>query len=326
MKSFPRFIICTVFCTIACLTAFSHAEAQRPERLQYTTYQFVERDSFLCLDVYKPAQPRADKASVIMAFGGGFFSGERDNYIMKDWARTLTERGFTVISIDYRLGFKDSAMVASHSKLLKLPDLFKYCIDIAVEDCASAVAWVHSNAGMLDIDPSRIILTGSSAGAITVLQLDYCRANSLPESSALPPGWKPAAVIPYSGGVMCKDRKLKYDTDPAPTMLMHGKKDKIVTYKSIGLPFAEKMHGGKKMDKAMNRQDIPHWFIRFEDIGHEVANWLPGSIDLFCTFVDLTLAGRITTLDATMTDSNLKPAAWAQMSMLQLYAGKGRRK
>ena len=121
---------------------------------------------------------------------------------------------------------------------------------------------------------------------------------------------------------MCRDSKLKYATDPAPTMLMHGNKDRIVTYKSIGLPFGEKMHGGKKMDKALNRQDIPHWFIRFDGIGHEVANWLPGSIDLFCTFVDLTLAGRITTLDATMTDSELKPAAWAQLNMLQLYGGK----
>lgn len=310
---------------MACLMAVLKSNAQRPQRLQYNIYQFVERDTFLCLDVYKPSTPRADKAAVLMAFGGGFFSGERDNIHMKNWARALTERGFTVISIDYRLGFKDSALVASHSKLLKLPDLFKCCIDIAVEDCAAAIAWVNSNAGMLDINPSKLILTGSSAGAITVLQLDYYRANSQPQASALPTGWKPAAVIPYSGGVMCRDSKLKYATDPAPTMLMHGKKDKIVTYKSVGLPFDEKMHGGKKMDKAMNRQDIPHWFIRFEDIGHEVANWLPGSIDLFCTFVDLTLAGRITTLDATMTDSDLKPAAWAQMSMLQLYAGKGKK-
>ena len=326
MKNLQDYFIRTVTLTLLFLTAMSGANAQRPGILKSDTYRFVERDTFLCLDVYKPAQPRADKAAVLMAFGGGFLSGERDNIHMKNWARALYERGFTVISIDYRLGFKDSAVVASHSRLLKLPDLFKYCIDIAVEDCAAAVAWVHSYAGMLDIDPSRLVLTGSSAGAITVLQLDYCRANSLPQASALPPGWKPAAVIPYSGGVMCRDSKLKYATDPAPTMLMHGKKDRIVTYKSIGLPFGEKMHGGKKMDKAMKRQDIPHWFIRFEDIGHEVANWLPGSIDLFCTFVDLTLAGRITTLDATMTDSGLEPAAWAQMNMLQLYAGKGRRR
>ena len=321
MKSFPCFILCALIGTFVCLTA----TASHPDRLDCATYKYVERDSFLCLDVYKPETPRADKAAVMMAFGGGFFSGERNNYIMKDWARALTEHGFTVISIDYRLGFKDSAAVESHRRLLQLPDLFKYCIDIAVQDCAAAVAWVHSNAGMLGIDPSKLILTGSSAGAITVLQLDYCRANSLPQASALPAGWKPAAVIPYSGGVMCRDSKLKYATDPAPTMLLHGKKDRIVTYKSIGLPFGEKMHGGKKMDKALNRQDIPHWFIRFDDIGHEVANWLPGSIDLFCTFVDLTLAGRTPTLDATMTDSELKPAAWAQMNMLHLYGGKHKR-
>ena len=321
MKSYLRHILYVIIGTFICLTA----AAQSPVSLKCDTYRFVERDSFLCLDVYKPEVPRADNASVLMAFGGGFFSGERNNNQMKEWAQALVEHGFTVISIDYRLGFKDSAAVASHRRLLQLPDLFKYCIDIAVQDCAAAVAWVHSNAGMLGIDPSKLILTGSSAGAITVLQLDYCRANSLPQASALPAGWKPAAVIPYSGGVMCRDSKLKYATDPAPTMLLHGKKDRIVTYKSIGLPFGEKMHGGKKMDKALNRQDIPHWFIRFDDIGHEVANWLPGSIDLFCTFVDLTLAGRTTTLDATMTDSELKPAAWAQINMLQLYEGKHKR-
>lgn len=326
MKNLQDYFIRTVTLTLLFLTAMSGANAQRPGILKSDTYRFVERDTFLCLDVYKPAQPRADKAAVLMVFGGGFFSGERNNDQMKRWAGSLLEHGFTVISIDYRLGFKDSAMVASHSKLLKLPDLFMYCIDIAVQDCADAVSWVCSNAAMLDIDPSKLILTGSSAGAITILQMDYYRANSMSGASALPVGWKPAAVIPYSGGVMCRDSKLRYATDPAPTMLMHGTKDRIVTYKSLGLPLGKKMHGGKKMDKALNRQDIPHWFIRFEGIGHEVADWLPGSIDLFCTFVDLTLAGRITTLDATMTDSGLEPAAWAQMNMLQLYTGKGRRR
>lgn len=326
MINIQRHIIRLTVCLLTCIAIGSGLYAQRPQKLPCDTYRFVERDSFLCLDVYKPEAPRADKAAVIMLFGGGFFSGERNNIHMQRWARSLMERGFTVISIDYRLGFNNKEMVAANSKLFKLTGLFKYCIDIAVEDCAAAVSWVCSNASMLDIDPSRIILTGSSAGAITVLQLDYYRANSLDGASALPDGWKPAAVIPYSGGIMCHDSKLKYSTDPAPTMLMHGKNDKIVTYKSFGLPFSDKMHGGKKVDKAMNRQDIPHWFIRFDDIGHEVANWLPGSIDLFCTFVDLTLAGRITTLDATMTDSDLKPESWAQMSMLQLYGGRRHRK
>lgn len=311
-----------ILTTILLLLLPGAMQAQSNSLPKCETYTFVERDSALRLDVYRPEQPREDKAVVMTVFGGGFFSGARDNREMKEWADALLDRGFTVISIDYRLGFKDSAMVASHSKLLQLTDLFRFCIDIATEDCAAAVAWVCSNAQMLDIDPSKLILTGSSAGAITVLQLDYSRANSLEQASALPAGWKPAAVIPYSGGIMCHKRELKWADDPAPTMLMHGKKDKIVTYKSFGLPFSLKMFGGKKVDKAMNRQEIPHWFISFDDIGHEVAIWLPGSIDMFCTFVNLTLEGRITTLDADMTDSNLKPTRWAQMSMLQLYGGK----
>lgn len=291
----------------------------RPE-----TYVYVERDSALRLDVYHPEKTRDDKAAVMILFGGGFFSGERNNSYMKQTAHALLDRGFTVISIDYRLGFKDKEMVESHSKLLKLTGLFQFCIDIATQDCAAAVAWVCSNAKMLNIDPDKLILSGSSAGAITVLQLDYCRANSLSQASELPSGWKPAAVIPYSGGIMCHRSDLKWDDAPAPTMLMHGKKDKIVTYRSFGLPFSSRMFGAKKVDKAMKRRNIPHWFISFDDIGHEVAAWQPGSIDLFCTFVDLTLSGHVTTLEADMTDSELKPASWAQMNMLQLYTGRDR--
>jgi poly(3-hydroxybutyrate) depolymerase len=321
MKRTFRLFITILFLFSLALPA--KAQFQLPE---CKTYEFAKRDSALYLDVYKPVNPREDKAAVISLFGGGFFSGARNNREMKQVAQALLERGFTVISIDYRLGFQDKEMVASHSKLFKLTELFQYCIDIATEDCAAAVAWTCANAGMLDIDPSRIILTGSSAGAVSVLQMDYCRANSLEQASVLPEGWKPAAVIPYSGGIMCHKRELKYKTDPAPTMLMHGKKDKIVNYKSFGLPLSSKLFGSKKVNKAMNRQDIPHWFISFEDVGHEVAIWLPGSTDLFCSFVDMALAGRTTTLEADITDSDLKPAKWAQMGILQLYGGGGPRK
>ena len=106
-------------------------QAQSSRLPKCETYTFVELDSALKQDVYRPEQPREDKAAVMTVFGGGFFSGARDNREMKQWAVALLERGFTVISIDYRLGFKDSAMVVSHSKLLQLINLFKFCIDIA---------------------------------------------------------------------------------------------------------------------------------------------------------------------------------------------------
>ncbi len=283
------------------------------------TYAFVERDSTLYLDVHRPAVARADKAAVLSVFGGGFVVGKRDDKYQSRLADSLTQRGFTVINIDYRLGLKDSVMVAKYSRLMVLDKLFQYCIDIATEDCAAAVKWVVEHADEIDIDPTKIALTGSSAGAITVLQLDFCRANGWPQASALPEGWKPAAVIPYAGGVMCKPADLNYETDPAPTLLMHGTKDKIVAYNELGIPFHPKLFGSKAIDRKMKSLDIPHWFIRFEGIGHEVASWFPGSVDLFCAFVDQCLSGRVSSLDATMTDEALQPTEWTKMNVFQLY-------
>lgn len=282
------------------------------------TYPFVERDSTLYLDVHKPAIARADKAAVVAVFGGGFVVGTRDSKYQLALADSLTKRGFTVINIDYRLGLKNKDMVENNQSIFKLDDLFQYCANIATEDCAAAIAWICEHAQELDIDPSKIVLTGSSAGAITVLQLDYCRVNGLPEANALPEGWKPAAIIPYSGGIICSDG-LKYKASPAPTMLMHGTKDKIVSYNKLGLPFNSKLYGSKKIHNTMNRKGFPHWFIRFEGIGHEVASWFPGSVDLFCGFVDQALAGRITSLDATMTDSKLQPTEWTNLTIWKLY-------
>lgn len=287
---------------------------------QTETYTFIERDGVpMHLDVHRPANPRADHACVVSVFGGGFVMGSRDDKLQQIIANLLTDRGFTVVCIDYRLGLKDSVMVAKYSGLSRTDDLFMYCIDIAVEDCASAVAYLCAHAKELSIDTSRMVLTGSSAGAITVLQLDYSRANALPTASALPEGWRPAAVVPYAGGVMCLKRDLKFATPPAPVMLMHGTEDKIVSYKHFGLPFSAKLRGANDMAKAYNRGGYPCWILRYEGIGHEVATFFPGSIDLFCGFVEQVFAGRVTWLDATVKDSKLVPTKWTKMNLFDLY-------
>lgn len=291
------------------------AEGQRKE-----TYKFVERDSSLFLDVYHPERQRPDRACVVSLFGGGFVAGSRDSEYQTTIAHLLNDKGFTVVSIDYRLGLKDTAMVAKNKGLLGIQDLFQYCIDIAVEDCAAALAWVCNNAALLDIDTSKIILTGSSAGAITVLQTDWSRANGLEKTSVLPQGWKPAAVIPFSGGIMCRRNQLRYTTPPAPTMMLHGKKDKIVAYNKMVPLLSRNLYGSNRVAKVMQKGNYPYWIVRFPGIGHEVATWLPSSIDLFCAFVDQALAGRVTTLDATMTDTQLVPTRWTTMTIKDLYA------
>ena len=286
---------------------------------EVSTFAFVERDSTLFLDVYRPATPRADKACVVALFGGGFFSGERNNGYQRLVGKMLSDRGFTVVSIDYRLGLKDTVKMKEFKGIRGMQGMFQYCIDLAVEDCAAAVAWVCAHAAELGVDTSKVVLTGSSAGAIAVLQMDWRRANGEGVVSALPAGWRPAAVVPYAGGIMSHG-KPTWKTPPAPTMLMHGTKDKIVAYKKFPPILRYGIYGAKKVFKQMRKQEYPCWIVRFEGIGHEVATWLPGSVDLFCAFVDQALAGRISELDATMKDTKLVPTRWTDMTVKDLYA------
>ncbi len=292
---------------------FSIASAQKKE-----TFAFVERDSTLYLDVWHPAQPRPDSACVVALFGGGFVVGERNDELQIKIAQQLTDRGFVVVSPDYRLALKDTALVNRHKKLTQMNDLFQVVIDMATEDCAAACAYVVAHAKEMGVNPQRIVLTGCSAGAITVLQLDYCRANGLPAASVLPEGWKPAAVAPYAGAVMCKG-KPKYKTQPAPTMLMHGTKDKIVAYKRFPPVLSHALWGSDTMFKRMKKQGFPVWIVRYEGIGHEVASFLPGSVDFFCGFVNQVFTGRVTTMDATMRDAKLVPTKWTNMNVFDIY-------
>ncbi len=299
-----------IFALMACSLAVTAQTKQ--------TFQYAQRDSALFLDVWTPANPRPDSACVVALFGGGFVIGNRDDEYQTAVAKVLTERGFYVVSPDYRLGLKDSAMVASHSSLSKVRTLFQWTIDIATEDCAAAVAYVLQHAAELGISKSRIVLTGCSAGAVTVLQLDYCRANSLLQAAVLPQGWMPAAVVPYAGAIMCKG-KPKYSTAPAPTMLMHGMKDKIVNYKRFPPVLRHALYGAATVYKQQRKAGYDCWIVRFEGIGHEVASWLPGSVDLFCGFVEQAFAGRHSSLDATMTDSKLTPTKWTEMNVFDIY-------
>lgn len=300
-----------VLLLLAAMTLPASAQEKR-------TYAFVERDSTLWLDVWTPEVPRSDKACVVALFGGGFVSGERDNSLQTTIAQQLTARGYTVVSPDYRLGLKDTVKLKSYKGLTDMNDMFQWVIDIAAEDCAAAVAYIVAHAGELNINPDRIVLTGCSAGAITVLQLDYCRANQLPQAAVLPEGWKPAAVVPYAGAVMCKG-KPKYKSAPAPTMLMHGTKDKIVAYKKFPPVLCHALYGANTMFKVFKKQGYPCWIVRYKGIGHEVASFLPGSVDLFCGFVEQVFNGRVTTMDATMHDAKLVPTEWTKMRVFDIY-------
>lgn len=282
------------------------------------TYQYVERrGTALYMDVYRPAEPRADKACVVYLFGGGFYAGERNDTASRVSCRKLSEQGFVTISIDYRLGLK--GMKPDDFKATKVFDYFDTSIYWAVEDCSAAIAYIVKHAEELGIDPQKILLTGSSAGAVTVLQTDYCRANGRAEAYELPQGWKPAGVIPYAGAISVSTGTIKYKTPPAPTCFFHGTKDKIVFYKQFHF-FRHRFAGANYLVKHLFKKNrYPYWVLRFEGRGHEVAGYLPDTIEEFMAFANAALKGRVTYYDARCEDEALQPNKWTNMTIFDLY-------
>ncbi|MCQ2282927.1 MAG: alpha/beta hydrolase [Bacteroidales bacterium] len=282
------------------------------------TYTFARRGAVeMKMDVYQPAAPRADHACVLYVFGGGFFSGARNDKSSVLACTRLAERGFVAVAIDYRLYLANAPKVP----LLKMYSIFDTAIRYGVEDCSDAIAYLCQHADELHVDPARIILTGSSAGAITVMQTDYSRCNALPAAAALPQGFRPAAVIPYAGAILCRNNALKYATPPAPTCMFHGTGDKIVNYKRFRGAIHTSLFGANSLAKVFKKQGYNYWIMRYPNLGHDIAVVLPQTLDEFCAFVDAALSGRVMQFDATCRDSRIQPSKWSKMNIFDLYFG-----
>ncbi len=264
---------------IFCFTAF-FAITLSAQIMQ--THIYAERDTQqLALDIYFPENPLPQKRCIVYIFGGGFMSGARTEPKVTKYAQQMSERGYVVAAIDYRLGLKGVKSVGISSV-----KTLRNAIDMAVEDCASAVAFLLAHADEFGIDSTQIILVGSSAGAITALQTDYAFANGFDVTSVLPDDFRFAGIVAYSGAILSFDGKLKYPKhNPAPTLLVHGTHDKIVNYNQIrfcNIGF----FGTKEISKQFLRSKFPYFARHYTDLGHEVAAFYFNTTDLFDQFVE----------------------------------------
>ena len=287
--------------------------AQTPQ-----TFVFAQREGVeLKMDFYQPQSPRADRVLALYVFGGGFVTGARNDTASLYPVRALLKEGYTVASIDYRLGLSKMNPDTVHMRYIS--DYFGRAIDWAVEDCSSAIAYLSAHAKELNIDPSKFVLTGSSAGAITVVQLDYYRANGMPPAAGLPEGFKPLAVISYAGAVCCPNKLFSYASAPAPTCFFHGTWDRIVNYNRFRAGLSNSLNGANRVAKLFAKKQYPYWFFRVQDRGHDVANYLPITTEIFNSFVAHAMAGKVATIDAQFTDPAHPANEWSKMNIFQLY-------
>ena len=297
-----------IILALTLLVAGLHTASAQNQILEPTgTYMYERRDTCdLFLDVYNPAKGSEttlmgkEKPAVIFMFGGGFISGRRDSQSYNSWFRALTENGYRVISIDYRLGLKGSSKVG-----IGQVDALDNAIHMAVEDLFSATNFIIDNADQFDVDPSNLVISGSSAGAITAMQAEYEIANNTSWASVLPEGFNYAGVMSFSGAILSRKGKVKYENAPCPTLMLHGTSDKIVPYKQIAL-FKLGFYGGGALVKRFEKYGYDYNMYHFVDYGHEIAGSMYQTLDLQLKFLESNVAkGNKRIIEAWISDPDV---------------------
>lgn len=210
----------------------------------------------LFIDKPKGHKAGAKVPAIVFFHGGGFKSGTVKQFERQ--AEYFAERGMVAIRVRYRL---------TKERGVEIKD--------CVEDAISAMRWVRVNAEKLGVDPDRIAASGGSAGgylSIATLMIDFINAKTDPaEISA-----KPNAMVLFNPGIGGKEKNGRPDPrDPdgkgdlkqyvksgqPPTIIFHGKEDKVVT-------FAEVEAFTAAMKKAGNRCEL----VGYEGEGHSFFN------------------------------------------------------
>ncbi len=131
------------------------------------------------LDLYLPRRPSGILPVALLFHGGGWVTGDKDEIALD--VLPYLAMGFAVANVDYRLAREARAPAA-------------------VQDSRCALRWVIRHAPQFGLDPARVVLVGSSAGAHLALMAALVPASA--GFDGLCPGDEPlrvAAVINFFG-------------------------------------------------------------------------------------------------------------------------------
>ncbi len=124
------------------MVVMGDAEAAGVERREIHT-ESADGHSVRAL-VYSPVERTGTTAGYLHVHGGGYLMGSVESSDQMN-VMLVRELGIVIVSLDYRLA----------------PE---HPIPAPLDDCYAGLAWLHQQAGALDVDPARIGVGGESAG------------------------------------------------------------------------------------------------------------------------------------------------------------------
>lgn len=261
------------------------------DEISIETLTYATKDGEnLELDIYTPqSDAEIERATIIYVHGGGFSGGRRNQQNIQDFCNRIANRGYVVASVSYRLTRKGKpeGFGCDCPATDKLNTFYA-----AVEDLQDATFFLIQNRHEFGIDPQKIILAGSSAGAESVLntayQPPYCYGlESGPVSFA--------GVIGMAGAI--PDTTVIYDESAVPSLLFHGTDDPLVPYASAPHHYCDKnkegyiiLHGSHTIAEKLETLEVPYWLHTSCGAGHEIhsqpmEDYFDVIIDFCNTFV-----------------------------------------
>ena len=260
-------ILLILFTTIPCLAQTLYLDEQFNYQ-QHSGIVFTTKPTALPaatidlqLELFSPTGNNVpiQKPALVLIHGGGFAVGNRFNSRLIQLCKDMAKRGWVCVSIDYRLmgdqpkfypiitdtHWWSSLPVMTEQEFTKVT-----AIAAATEDSLAAYQWLIANAETLGIDPTKIAIGGSSAGAATSLLVGYF----LDDLQLLNKG-DISAVIDMWGSLQVETTYIQTD-DPA-LFITHGSNDTVVpTTKAYELS-----------DRAASIQ-LPHQIYIIDNAGH----------------------------------------------------------
>ena len=236
----------------------------------------IANNTELKLDLYLPKNSSAPNPTLILFHGGGWVAGQKERNVL--FLLPYLSLGWAAINVEYRLARNAPAPAA-------------------VEDCRCALRWAFYHAKEYNLDASKFVLTGTSAGGHLALITGMLPAQSIfdrqcptPDSIRWQKGTEPetkvAAIINWFGitdvadlidgpnakhyaiewfGSMSNRQELARQVSPinyvrtglSPIITIHGDGDDIVPYSP-----AVQLHA------ALDQAGVPNQLVTIRGAKH----------------------------------------------------------
>lgn len=257
-----------------------------PLRAQaYTTHPYQDT---LQLDLFRPTAQDSAVPLVLFVHGGGFSGGHRRaGHTLGSY---LAERGIACASITYTLYMRGRTQDWGCDGIL--PEKLK-TLQVAANDTWHATAFLLENAERFGIDPEKIFLAGSSAGAEAILHAAYYDREVMALADhGLPKSFRYAGLASGAGAI--QDLNFITADNAIPTIFFHGDQDPLVPYGTAAHHFCRPdqsgwlmLFGSASIADHLEKVDGSFILVTHEGAGHEIAGrYFRRDLNRMVDFVD----------------------------------------